>query len=91
MKEKSLGHELVKAVKEALSSKERGKTVRPKIDIISIRKKLKMTQIQFSRQYHIKLETLRNWEQEKRIPDTTSLAYLTCITKRPKLIREILK
>ena len=90
MKEKKLGHELVQSVREALSKKENGKRVRPKIDIVAIRKKLGMTQMQFSKQYHIKLETLRNWEQEKRFPDTTVLAYLTCIVKRPKLISDML-
>jgi putative transcriptional regulator len=90
MKEKTLGYELVEAVKDALSSKESGKVVRPKINVAAIRKKLGMTQLQFSKQYHIKLETLRNWEQQKRFPDTTVLAYLICIAKRPKLIREML-
>ncbi len=90
MKEKSLGRELVDAVREALASKENGKIVRPKVNIAAMRRKLGMTQIQFSIQYHIKLETLRNWEQKKRFPDTTVLAYLICIAKKPKLIREIL-
>jgi putative transcriptional regulator len=90
MKDQRLGYELVKAVRDALSSKESGKVVRPKINVAAIRKKLKMTQKQFSKEYHIQLETLRNWEQEKRYPDTTVLAYLTCIAKRPKLIKEML-
>jgi putative transcriptional regulator len=90
MKDKSLGLELVEAVRHALASKESGKVVRPKINVAKMRKKLGMTQLQFSKQYHIKLETLRNWEQEKRFPDTTVLAYLTCIAKRPRLIREML-
>ena len=90
MKEKTLGNELISAVREALASKENGKIVRPKINIVAMRKKLGMTQRQFSKEYHIKLETLRNWEQEKRFPDTTVLAYLTCIAKRPKLIRNML-
>lgn len=90
MKEKTLGNELVSAVREALASKESGKIIRPKINIVAMRKKLGMTQRQFSKEYHIKLETLRNWEQEKRVPDTTVLAYLTCIAKRPKLISNML-
>ena len=90
MSEKSLGKELLGAVKEALKSKENGKIVRPKIDVIAIRKKLHMTQKEFATQYHIKLQTLRNWEQEKRLPDTASLAYLFCIAARPKLIQGIL-
>ena len=90
MKEKSLGQELISAVREALVSKSNGKTVRPKVDLINIRTKLGMTQQQFAKQYHIKLQTLRNWEQAKRYPDTTTLAYLMCIVKRPLLIKNIL-
>lgn len=90
MKNKTMGQELVEAVKEALNSKESGKIVRPKLRITEVRKNLGMTQKEFATQYHIKLETLRNWEQEKRFPDTTSLAYLVCIAKRPKLILELI-
>jgi putative transcriptional regulator len=90
IKETSLGQELVNAVREALVSKSNGKIVRPKIDLAGIRSKLGLTQEQFSKQYHIKLQTLRNWEQEKRYPDTTTLAYLMCIAKRPQLIKNIL-
>ena len=90
MKAKTLGETLLSAVKEALACKERGRIVRPKIDVTAVRKELQMTQKEFALQYHIKLETLKNWEQEKRMPDTTTLAYLTCIAKRPKVILKIL-
>lgn len=90
MATKTLGQELIEAVEEALACKEQGNIVRPKLDVAAIRKKLHMTQKEFSKEYHIKLQSLRNWEQEKRIPDTTTLAYLTCIVKRPELIRAIL-
>lgn len=56
----------------------------------AVRKKLGMSQKEFSMQYHIKLETFKNWEQEKRTPDTTTLAYLACIAKQPKTISKIL-
>lgn len=90
MSNKILGTELIDAIEEALASKESGRVVRPDVDVANIRKKLKLTQQQFAKQYHINLETLRNWEQHKRALDTTSLAYLTCIVKRPKLISELL-
>ena len=90
MKKKSLGQELLEAVKEAIRKPGKGKQVRSKIDVSAIRKKLGMTQKEFSTQYYIKLQTLRNWEQDKRIPDTTTLAYLTCIASRPKEIFNIL-
>ena len=86
----TLGKELVSAVTDALKSKEKGRLVRP-VDVAKIRENLGMTQKVFGDEYHIKLQTLRNWEQGKRIPDTTSLAYLVCIAANPKEIRNILR
>lgn len=91
MANRTLGYELVAAVRGALASKENGKIVRPKVDIAAIRKNLHLTQKQFSKQYHIKLQTLRNWEQEKRFPDATVLAYIVCIATQPKVINDILR
>lgn len=90
-KEQSLGQELIDAVDEALNTKGSGRTVRSAFDVKSLRKKLDLTQKEFSTLYHINLETLRNWEQEKRIPDLTSIAFLTCIEKNPLVIRNLLK
>lgn len=90
MKTKSLGQELLAAVRDALRKPGNGRILRPKVNVSAIRKKLGMTQKEFAKQYYIKLQTLRNWEQEKRIPDTTTLAYLTCIACRPKEILKIL-
>lgn len=90
MTAKSLGQELIAAVKEAIHKKGKGKVVRPKVNVAAVRKKLGMTQKEFAEQYFIKLQTLRNWEQEKRQPDATTLAYLTCIASRPKEILKIL-
>lgn len=87
---KTLGQELVHAVRAALASKEKGTVVRPKMDVAAIRKHLHMTQQEFSEQYHIKLQTLRNWEQHKRVPDTASMAYLTCIVRNPRVIKKLL-
>lgn len=88
--EKSLGQELIDAVDEALNSKTLGRTVRSAFDVKALRKKLHLTQREFSFRYHINLETLRNWEQEKRIPDLTSIAFLTCIEKSPSVIQKLL-
>jgi putative transcriptional regulator len=86
---KTMGQTLVTAVRNALSHKKSGKIVRPKFDVVSLRKTLKMTQKDFSKTYHINLQTLRNWEQNKRIPDLTTQAYLTCIAKSPKQIAQL--
>lgn len=89
IKTKTMGQTLVAAVRDALSHKKSGKIVRPKFDVVSLRKTLKMTQKDFSKTYHINLQTLRNWEQNKRTPDLTTQAYLTCIAKSPKQIAQL--
>ena len=88
--EKSFGQELIDAVDEALHSPSNGRTVRAAIDVKGLRNKLHLTQREFSFQYHINIETLRNWEQEKRVPDLTSIAFLTCIAKSPSTIYDLL-
>jgi putative transcriptional regulator len=90
MTKKTLGQELIEAVQDALRSKKSGKIVRPHVNVVAIRKKLDMTQKEFAENYYIKLQTLRNWEQEKRTPDSATLAYLTCIEHCPKVILKIL-
>lgn len=88
--EKSLGQELIDAVDEALQSPGRGRTVRFAFDVKGLRKKLKLTQKEFSSSYHINLETLKNWEQDKRVPDLTSISFLTCIERNPVFIKHLL-
>lgn len=90
MATQTLGETLVSSIKTALKDKENGRVVRSSIDVSAIRKKLGMTQKDFAGQFHINLETLKNWEQKKRYPDTATLAYLTCIAQCPKQIMCIL-
>lgn len=49
-----------------------------------IRKKLNMSQQEFSDAYGIPLSTLRNWEQGRRKLDNTAIAYLKTIMRFPK-------
>ena len=82
-----LGKELISALKEA---KKKGLvTLQTSPDVAKLRKKLKLSQREFSAIYHINIETLRKWEQHQRDPDTISRAYLKCIQNNPKIIREL--
>jgi len=49
-----------------------------------IRKKLKLTQVEFSRRYAIPLGTLRDWERRARFPDAAARAYLRVISQDPE-------
>ncbi|HYP61806.1 MAG TPA: hypothetical protein VEQ36_15380 [Thermomicrobiales bacterium] len=55
-----------------------------------IRRKLKLTQKEFSRRYEIPLGTLRDWERRVRFPDSAARAYLTVISRDPKRIAALL-
>lgn len=82
-----LGIDLIRALKEA---KKKGfVTLQVSPDVGKLRKKLKLSQREFSAIYHINLETLRKWEQRQRDPDTISRAYLKCIQNDPDAIRDL--
>jgi putative transcriptional regulator len=82
-----LGKDLITALKEA---KLKGTvTLQTSPDVAMLRKKLKLSQREFSAIYHINIDTLRKWEQHQRDPDSISRAYLKCIQKNPQLIREL--
>ena len=82
-----LGKEIISALKEA---KKKGLvTLQTSPDVGKLRKKLKLSQREFSAVYHINIETLRKWEQHQRDPDSISRAYLKCIQNGPTLIREL--
>ncbi len=88
-----IGKHLIDVIKEAIRTGDTGRTVRSTPDVKSIRKKIKITQKEFSERYLINLDTLKAWEQHKRIPDSISSIYLSCIEKNPKvmysLVREV--
>ena len=58
-------------------------------NLIALRKKLHLTQKEFSLTYRIHPETLKKWEQGKRFPDSISRAYLKCIAENPNFIKRI--
>jgi putative transcriptional regulator len=60
------------------------------IDIKAIRKRVKMSQAEFSRAYGISKRALQEWEQGGRQPDSAARAYLTVIAKEPSVVRRAL-
>jgi putative transcriptional regulator len=61
------------------------------IDVRCIRTKLSMTQAQFAREFGFSLDTLRHWEQGRRMPDGAARAYLKVIDHAPKTVAKALK
>ncbi len=58
------------------------------IDVKKLREDLKLTREQFALRYGIELETVRNWEVNKRVPDTTARSYLRAIANDPEHIEQ---
>jgi putative transcriptional regulator len=60
------------------------------IDVAAIRKRLKVSQAKFAKAFGFDIATLRNWEQNRRIPPKHVRAYLKVIDKHPDAVREAL-
>jgi putative transcriptional regulator len=93
-KKSSFGADLIEGMKLVLAH-ERGQVeleqVWPKpIDVKAIRKKVQMSQAEFSRAYGISKRALQEWEQGGRQPDSAARAYLTVIAKEPAVVRRAL-
>ena len=93
-KKSSFGAGLIEGMKLVLAN-QRGdvelEQVWPKpMDVKAIRKRLKMSQAEFSRAYGISKRALQECEQGGRQPDSTARAYLTVIAKEPAVVRRAL-
>lgn len=51
-----------------------------------VRRKTGLSQSEFAARYRIPVRTLQEWEQGRREPETTVLAYLTAIEREPEVI-----
>jgi putative transcriptional regulator len=61
------------------------------IDVRAIRDKLGMTQEEFARQFGFSVNTLRHWEQGRRVPEGPARAYLKVIDHAPKIVAKALR
>jgi putative transcriptional regulator len=92
--ETSFGADLIEGIKTILEH-QRGtvdlEQVWPKpVDVKAIRKRVKMSQAEFSKAYGISKRALQEWEQGGRQPDSAARAYLTVIAKEPIVVRRAL-
>ncbi len=57
----------------------------------AIRTKLNMTQAQFAGRFGFSINTLRHWEQGRRVPEAPTRAYLLVIDRNPKAVQKALR
>jgi putative transcriptional regulator len=93
-KKTTFGADLIGGMKQVLAhqhGKIKVEQVWPRpIDVKAIRKRVKMSQAEFSRTYRISKRALQEWEQGGRQPDSAARAYLTVIAKEPAVVRRAL-
>jgi putative transcriptional regulator len=61
------------------------------IDVKAIRTKLNMTQERFASRFGFSINTLRHWEQGRRVPEGPTRAYLLVIDRNPKAVQKALR
>jgi putative transcriptional regulator len=55
-----------------------------------LRQCLGMTQAEFAQAFHLPITTLRDWEQQRSVPDAPARALLLAIERDPKAMRKLL-
>ncbi len=63
----------------------------PEIDVRAIRGRLGMTQQEFARRFGFNINTLRHWEQGRRVPEGPTRAYLMVIDREPQAVQKALR
>lgn len=85
------GRRIVNAMRELMEHVEGKRALRTTVvyvaDVKAIRRRLRMSQQEFSKAYRIPLRTLQGWEQGQRHPDAPATAYLQAISRLPKEIK----
>ncbi|WP_425907171.1 helix-turn-helix domain-containing protein [Nitrobacter sp. TKz-YC02] len=87
---KGLTEAVAHARGEATNVRERSIHIEDSVDVRNIRKKLSLTQQEFSLQFGFSLAAVRHWEQGSRIPEMSARVLLTLIDKDPDYVRRAL-
>ncbi len=94
-RKKSIGSELVEAMKDALAYTQ-GKHAGHRVhtfdadDVRMLRAGLKMSQAEFARTFHLGLKTLQKWERGERRPAGPAAALLQVIRHNPAAVKRAL-
>jgi putative transcriptional regulator len=66
-------------------------TIPRRVNVRAIRRKMGMTQQAFAAFFGFSVNTLRHWEQGKRVPDGAARAYLLVIQRAPRAVQKALR
>ncbi len=92
------GKEIIAGAEDALAylkgDKTKGRAYKVRIadvNVKNIRKKLGMTQEDFSETFAIPVSTIKKWETNNRVPEGPTKAYLMVIDKNPAAVKKALE
>ena len=60
------------------------------VDVKAIRQQLNLSQREFAQRFGFSLDTLQNWEQGRRFPDSTARVLLKVIEQHPDIVEDTL-
>jgi len=93
-----IGASIIREMKEAIAFAEGTADmslyrvhIPPEIDVRAIRGRLGLTQQQFAIRFGFNINTLRHWEQGRRVPEGPTRAYLLVIDREPKAVEKALR
>jgi len=93
-----IGASIIRGMKEAIAFAEGTADmslyrvhIPPEIDVRAIRGRLGLTQQQFAVRFGFNINTLRHWEQGRRVPEGPTRAYLMVIDREPKAVEKALR
>jgi putative transcriptional regulator len=69
---------------------ERSVQVPDMFDVQALRKSLDLTQAEFALMFGFSIDTVRNWEQAKRVPHASARALLKIIETEPEAVKRAL-
>ena len=61
------------------------------IDVKAIRGRLRLTQQEFAIRFGFSVNTVRHWEQGRRVPEGPTRAYLMVIDREPEAVQKALR
>jgi putative transcriptional regulator len=93
-----LGQSMIEGMREAVAFMRGEKNgciehhvhIPKKIDVKAIRRRARMSQDQFAKNYGFSKRTLEHWEQGRRLPTGASRAFLTVIAREPEAVTRAL-
>jgi putative transcriptional regulator len=93
-----VGESIIRGLKEALAFADGTADeiqyvvhIPAEIDVRAIRGRLGLTQQGFATRFGFNINTLRHWEQGRRVPEGPTRAYLIVIDREPEAVQKALR